>query len=139
MEDTTRKQRQIAFDESKMQAKNGEDAKQLYLRWRGVITWHKRLGHMNFRKPDKVCKNHNISLSSFKEVPSCVKHASAVRYTGSQINLTLRKSKNMWKPIRSELCGKMPCISIDGVNYFVVFKDDASSYPKVYFELEKLI
>lgn len=97
--------------------------------------WHERLGHVNVRAVIKTCdilKVHEFSCSDadlfFCE--ACI--------FGKQTRKSHKSSLNVsnYKPgekIHSDVCGPVNIESPSGSRYFVLFKDECTSYRRVYF------
>ncbi|KAK9744993.1 GAG-pre-integrase domain [Popillia japonica] len=92
--------------------------------------WHDRLGHVNNNTLKDMANNGMLPNVSLKDVndlfcESC-QYGKAHRKTFSSIS-----QSRVFKPgefIHTDVCGKMPVTSVGGANYYVLFKDDITSY-----------
>lgn len=92
--------------------------------------WHHKLAHQNIAHVKKVLSNNNINVSGSELFcDSCVlgKHK---RNTFKQ---SYSRASNVGELFHADLCGPMETTSIGGAKYFLLFKDDCSSYRFVYF------
>lgn len=156
----TSEQYKITFDDSKIEVRNQKViatgikmANQCYkmlFKERGVDQanatteesvrlWHERLGHPGVNVFKEMAsqglipglKRSNID-KFFCE--SC--QSGKIHRLPYHANLNTRASKP-GEFIHSDVCGKMPVTSLGGANYFLLFKDDCTSYRFVYFMKHK--
>lgn len=102
---------------------------------RDIETWHKRLGHVNRRSLIGMMDQQlvkGITLSRLDEFfcESC--------QLGKQHRLPCKSKEQKRKTeigefIHTDLCGPMSEESVGGSKYFLLFKDDHSSFRHVYF------
>lgn len=98
-------------------------------------TWHKRLGHINRRSLCEMVKKglvNGVTLSDQDDFfcESC--------QFGKQHRLSFKPKERTRKTevgelIHTDLCGPMSEESIGGAKYFLLLKDDCSSFRHVYF------
>lgn len=96
--------------------------------------WHRRLGHLN-RRSMKLLRQGMVSGisyddSRFEPCVACIQ--------GKQNRLPFpKKSYNrateLLELVHTDLCGPMPCPSLSGSKYFLLFIDDYSRKTFVYF------
>jgi len=97
-------------------------------------TWHKRLGHINYKCLQKMIEEKLVS-----GIKSCNfdKHFCEDCVFGKQHRLsfknTSKKKSKIGDLIHADVCGPMSETSIGGSRYFLVLKDDCSGFRKVYF------
>lgn len=98
-------------------------------------TWHERLGHINKRTLSEMAKKGLI-----KGIKSS--DASDFFCESCQIGKSHRlpfHQRESGKPLQpgelfhSDVCGPMSVESVGGARYYVIFKDDATGFRKVYF------
>lgn len=96
--------------------------------------WHERLGHINIKTIKELITKKlvpDISLSDSNEFfcEACI--------FGKQHKLpfksNVRHQSEAGERILSDLCGPMEEPSVGGARYFILFKDECSSYRTVYF------
>uniref|UniRef100_A0A1Y1NHZ0 Retrovirus-related Pol polyprotein from transposon TNT 1-94 n=1 Tax=Photinus pyralis TaxID=7054 RepID=A0A1Y1NHZ0_PHOPY len=93
-----------------------------------LALWHKRLGHINFNTVKEMASK---GLISGVNVNAAEKIFCEACVYGKQHRLKFSKVQRITKPgemIHSDVCDPMSEQSIGGANYFVLFKDDATSY-----------
>ncbi|CAG9135946.1 unnamed protein product [Plutella xylostella] len=104
-----------------------------------IKKWHERLGHINLKQllnmsAQNVIEGLNIDNSESDFV------CEACAY-GKQSRLPFQKSiRGELQPgdlVYSDVCGPMSHTSVQGLRYFVLFKDAATSYRHVYFMKNK--
>lgn len=95
--------------------------------------WHERLGHLNIKEVQNMCKNGVLPVKLTEEDKNFV--CEACQY-GKQSRLPFQKSnRGQSKPgdlVYSDVCGPIERASVSGARYFVLFKDAATSYRHVY-------
>lgn len=97
-----------------------------------LITWHRRLGHVNFIDLKRILRSANIefedrNMDNFV-CESCVmaKHArQPFKHKG-------KRASKVLEIIHSDVCGPMEQMSLGGAKYFVTFIDDFSRETAVY-------
>ncbi|MGI4816432.1 MAG: reverse transcriptase domain-containing protein, partial [Janthinobacterium lividum] len=91
--------------------------------------WHEALGHQNKRHVKNFLEDRGVTVK-----PEAVFCESCV--LGKHCRMTfgerVEKSKQPGELIFADVCGPMQVDDICGNKYFLVFKDDFSSYRKVY-------
>lgn len=98
--------------------------------------WHERLGHINLKQIKNMCSNSVVEGLKIKDNEQSDFICEACAY-GKQCRLPFHKSvRGKLQPgdlVYSDVCGPMSHESIQGMKYFVLFKDAATSYRHVYF------
>lgn len=110
---------------------NGTVASLATKRLTSLKTWHERLGHQNIFHVKQYLKNAGINFSDQGDFfcEGCVKGKHhRMPFTNSQ-----NRSNKVGQLVHSDVCGAMHEISFGGSRYFVLFRDDYSSYRTVYF------
>lgn len=100
-----------------------------------IWTWHERLGHINYRSllgmaDQQLIKGIKTSRINDFFCESC--------QFGKQHRLTCKSREHKRKTkvgefIHTDLCGPISEASVNGSKYFLLFKDDCSSFRHVYF------
>lgn len=97
-------------------------------------TWHERLGHLNVNEIMKMCKNNVITGVDLSDIDRFVCEGCAY---GKHARLPFRESnRKLEQPgdvVYSDVCGPFSVPSIQGMKYFVIFKDAVTSLTYVYF------
>ncbi|KAL7287560.1 hypothetical protein TKK_0018211 [Trichogramma kaykai] len=97
-------------------------------------TWHERLGHLNTRALKDITGKGVVSGVKMNNVQdfTCAgcKFGKAHRLP---FNPEVQRHTVPGEMIHSDVCGPMPIESLKGARFFVVFKDDATCYRKVFF------
>lgn len=107
-----------------------------------LILWHERFGHINFQAVkytsqvfdlDKgIQKNFEKSGKPFCETCVMSKQVRKPRKT------VIRSNKyEAGEKIHTDVCGPISVESIKGAKYFLIFKDENSSFRKIYFMRQK--
>lgn len=100
-----------------------------------LMTWHRRLGHMNYADLCKM-KNGIVHGISFAENGIGIRNCE-VCMEGKQARAPFKhigtRSKHLLDLIHSDVCGPMENASIGGARYFLTFIDDYSRKVFVYF------
>lgn len=100
-----------------------------------LMTWHRRLGHINYADLRKM-KNGIVDGISFAESSSGIADCEVCmegKQTRASFNHTGSRAKNLLDLVHSDVCGPMENSSIDGARYFLTFIDDHSRKVFVYF------
>ncbi|RWS00242.1 Retrovirus-related Pol polyprotein from transposon TNT 1-94-like protein, partial [Dinothrombium tinctorium] len=101
-------------------------------------TWHERFGHINTKRLKQMQKENCVVGFDVKSNEEFFCEGCAL---GKQQRQSFTEAvKRECKPgenIHSDLCGPMSVNSIGGSRYFLLFKDEFSSYRTVYFIKEK--
>lgn len=156
----TSKQFKVTFDDSKIEVRNqkiiatgikmanqcykmlfkGKEVEQANAATEEIVKlWHERLGHPGINSFKEMAgqglipgiKSSNID-KHFCE--SC--QSGKIHRLPFHANLNTRANKP-GEVIHSDICGKMPITSLGGANFFLLFKDDCTSYRFVYFVKHK--
>lgn len=100
-----------------------------------LLTWHERLGHQNIGYVKQFLRSFNIDFDGKRDF-----FCEACMY-GKHHRLPFSRSSNragkVGELVHTDVCGPMQEKSIGGARYFVLFKDDFSSFRKVYFLKKK--
>ena len=100
--------------------------------------WHERLGHVNFKTIKDMVQKGDIHGITLEDVKPYI--CDGCQY-GKQHKLPFHKIEpRNTKPgelIHTDLCRPMSVPSVRGCLYFVLFKDDATNFRKVYFRRHK--
>lgn len=93
--------------------------------------WHEKLAHQNFDYVKKVLKKNNIEVKQTHapQCESCLK--GKIHRLPFKNSVTI--STRTCQIIHGDTCGPMEVESIGGSRYFLVLKDDYSSFRTVYF------
>lgn len=98
------------------------------------MTWHRRLGHLNFVDMCKM-KNGSAKGISFdgesSELSQCVVCCKG-KQTRASFKHTGRRATGVLDLIHSDLCGPMETMSFGGARYFLTFVDDFTHKAFVY-------
>lgn len=101
-----------------------------------IKVWHERLGHINLKQIKNMSVNSVVEGLTMKENEQSDFVCEACAY-GKQCRFPFHKSvRGELQPgdlVYSDVCGPMSHTSIQGMRYFVLFKDAATSYRHVYF------
>lgn len=98
--------------------------------------WHERLGHVNLKQIKNMNTNNVVEGLKVNNSDKTEFVCEACAY-GKQCRFPFHKSvRGELQPgdlVYSDVCGPMSHTSIQGMRYFLLFKDAASSYRHVYF------
>lgn len=156
----TSKQFKVTFDDSKIEVRNQKviatgikmtnQCYKMLFKEKGieqanaateesVRLWHERLGHPGINTLKEMASQGlipGIKTSNIDKFfcDSC--QSGKMHRLPFHANLSNRISKP-GEFIHSDVCGKMPVTSLGGANYFLLFKDDCTSYRFVYFMKHK--
>lgn len=99
-------------------------------------TWHRRLGHINFKDLIKM-KNGAVDGLACKDEKMSDNKKCVVCCEGKQSRLPFShkgsRATRLLEVIHADVCGPMEIQSIGGSKYFLVFEDDYSRMAFVYF------
>lgn len=100
--------------------------------------WHRRLGHINVAAIKKMCKNQIVDGIDFSDEKNffCEECQYGKMKRSSHPSSGIRNAEN-GQYIHADLCGPMEEIGIGGVRYFLLLKDEASSFRYVYLISQK--
>lgn len=105
-----------------------------------IKIWHERLGHLNLKQIKNMRANNVVEGLTLSDSDQTDFVCEACAY-GKQCRFPFHKSvRGELQPgdlVYSDICGPMSHISIQGMRYFVLFKDAATSYRHVYFIKQK--
>lgn len=98
------------------------------------MTWHRRLGHLNFSDVRKL-NNNKVNGVMFKDSGGDVTCEVCVQSKQSRKPFSNKgkRATNMLDLVHTDLCGPMENESIGGKRYFLTFIDDYSRKLFVYF------
>lgn len=99
------------------------------------MSWHERMGHINFRTLKEMADSGRLPGLQIKSIDGLFCETcqyGKLHRLPFQRNLKSRTEKP-GEFVHMDLCGKMTHPSIDGANYFLLFKDDSTSYRTAYF------
>jgi hypothetical protein len=102
------------------------------------ILWHNRMGHINMQVL-KNMSNHNSLRDftiSFSKPPSVVCKGCALGKQHKAVyptNSDKERSKVLGEVLHADICGKMSIPSIGSASYYLLIKDDCTSYRFVTF------
>jgi len=150
----TSKQFKITFDDSKIEVRNQKviamgikmtnQCYKMLFKKKGVEQanatteesvrlWHERLGHPGINVFKEMTSQGLIpGVKSSNKFFCDLCQSGKIHRLPFNANLNTRASKP-GEFIHSDVCGKMPVTSLGGANYFLLFKDDCTSYRFVYF------
>ena len=100
--------------------------------------WHERLGHINFatiRKAIKVGGKDAFPEPADKDV--CRGCALGKMHREPFPSGPKKRESVPGAVVHADLCGKMSPSSVEGNNYFLLLKDDASNFMFIYFVKQK--
>lgn len=99
--------------------------------------WHERLGHLNVKEIRKMIKNGQLQCNE-SDIEKFVCEACMYgKQTRIPFHSSLRGELGPGDLVYSDVCGPMSESSVQGMRYFVLFKDAASSYLYVCFMKHK--
>lgn len=105
-----------------------------------IKKWHERLGHINFKEIQKMSENNIVEGLKIEKGEENGLVCEACAY-GKQSRFPFHKSSRPdLQPgdlVYSDVCGPMSHASVQGMRYFLLFKDAATSYRHVYFMKNK--
>lgn len=147
----TKKKLKVVFDEGKIEVWNScliargykttNHCYEMFLKHSGcdqanaiilnsVMLWHERLGHVNFQALKNMANANLIPGLKIKNIDNYFCEPCKYGKLGRK-SLPSNLSSRSTKPdefIHTDLSAKMPVMSLGGANYYIVFKDDFSSY-----------
>lgn len=103
-----------------------------------LITWHKRMGHLNIAdvKRLELCAE-GIKITN-KEVDSVCIPCCEAKQTRLPFPQSNSRANALLEIIHTDLCGPMETVSAGGGKYFITFVDDFSRKVYVYFLKNKM-
>ena len=96
--------------------------------------WHSRLGHLNYKYIDDLCKKNLVSGLKFSDVAdenandNCESCILGKMVRSSCPKQSLNRAANCFEVIHTDLCGPMQVDSVGGSKYLLSFTDDYSRY-----------
>lgn len=97
-------------------------------------TWHERLGHLNVKEIQKMCKNNVITGVDLSDCDKFVCEGCAYgKHARQPFKKSSRGPQQPGDVVYSDVCGPFSVPSVQGMKYFVIFKDAATSFRYVYF------
>lgn len=101
-----------------------------------IKLWHERLGHINLKEIKNMSTNSVVEGLQINDDIQKEFVCEACAY-GKQCRFPFHKSvRGKLQPgdlVYSDVCGPMSHTSVQGMKYFVLFKDAATSYRYIYF------
>lgn len=96
--------------------------------------WHERLAHQNYDHVKRLLDTKGIKVVGEREEcqPCVFGKMSRIPHPPSRSTTT-----RVGQLVHADVCGKMPVPSLNGSEYFLLFKDDFSNYRYVYFLKQK--
>jgi len=100
-----------------------------------IMLWHERLGHVNFKTLKEMVGNGLLSGIKTKSIDGlfCEACQNGKIHRSPFQKISKERTSKPGEVIHMDVCGKMTHSSIGGSNYFVLFKDDSTSYRLAYF------
>lgn len=92
--------------------------------------WHEKLAHQNLNQVKQILKKNNIN---FKDESFFCEPCAQGKQHRLPFPTSNNKSTKPGEIVHADLCGPMEQTSLGGSRYFLLFKDDFSSYRTVYF------
>lgn len=102
-----------------------------------IKVWHERLGHLNVKELQNMCKNGVIPVKLTGNQDFV---CEACQYGKQARRPFMKSTRGPTEPgeiVYSDVCGPIEEPSVSGMKYFVLFKDGATSYRHVYFMKHK--
>jgi transposase InsO family protein len=97
-------------------------------------TWHERLGHINVKEIQRMIKNDVITGIDISEFDNFVCEGCAFgKHARRPFQKSTRGHHQPGDLVYSDVCGPFNVPSVQGMKYFVIFKDAASNYRYVFF------
>lgn len=96
--------------------------------------WHRRLGHINVDSIKKMCRDNlvnGVDLSNNDEF--FCEDCQLGKMTRATHKLTTGRPAEKGEFMHADLCGPMEEEGIEGFRYFLLIKDEATSFRYVYF------
>lgn len=96
--------------------------------------WHRRLGHINIARIKSMVKNGLVSGVDLSDEKNffCEECQFGKNHRSSH-PLSEQRAFKKGECLHVDLCGPMETTGIDGSKYFLLFKDEASTFRVVYF------
>ena len=98
--------------------------------------WNERLGHVNQRTLVSMAKEmtvQDLKLSGTTDIECEASHLGKSHRLAFKNSGCDRPATEVGELFHSDVCGPMEVESLGGSKYYLLFKDDASSYRSVYF------
>lgn len=100
-----------------------------------LSVWHNRLAHQNMKQVKHFLNQKKINFIEDKNFV-CEKCLAGKQHRMPFENSVSRASKPL-ELVHADVCGPMETISLGGARYFLLLKDDFTSYRKVFFMKQK--
>lgn len=100
-----------------------------------ALPWHERLGHINFQALKEMADQGLLAGTQINTIKGLFCEACQ-RGKLHRLPFQKRPREKVSKPgeyLHMDLCGKMSHSSIGGANYYILFKDDSTSYRIIHF------
>lgn len=99
-----------------------------------LMIWHERLGHLNIKEIQKMCKNNIITDVKLSDCDNFVCEGCAYgKHARQPFKKSNRGHLQAGDIVYSDVCGPFSEPSVQGMRYFVIFKDGATSFRYIYF------
>lgn len=100
-----------------------------------IMLWHERLGHVNFQTLKKMAENNLLPGVKTKIIDElfCEACQNGKLHRSPFQKISKERISKPGEVIHMDVCGKMTHPSIGGAYYFVLFKNDCTSYRIAYF------
>ena len=99
--------------------------------------WHERLCHQNVKHVKEVLLRHSIKATNSSEEDLCYGCVHGKHQRKKFTSKTPLQRASTPGYVHADLCGPMQKTSLGGARYMLVFKDDFSSYRRVFFLKQK--
>lgn len=101
-----------------------------------IVTWHNRLAHQDINHIRDVLRRSNIKYKDNEAEFVCERCLEGKQHKFPYQGSDSRASKVL-EIVHADVCGPMETESLGGARYFLLLKDDYSSYRHVYFMKNK--
>lgn len=102
-----------------------------------IKVWHERLGHLNVKELQNMCKNGVIPVTLSGNQDFICEACQYGKQARRPFCKSTRAPTQPGEIVYSDVCGPIEELSVSGMKYFVLFKDGATSYRHVYFMKHK--
>lgn len=98
-------------------------------------TWHERLGHVNARAMRELVKRELVEGVKLPEAGETFCDSCQVGKSHRQAfrRERVREATKAGEVFHTDVCGPMSVESLGGARFFLMFKDDATSFRYIYF------
>lgn len=97
-----------------------------------LMSWHYRFAHQNFDQVKKILTRNNIKYIE-DDVNKVCKECLAGKQHRNPFHTSDSRAKRALELVHADVCGPMETTSLGESRYFLLIKDDYSSYHYVYF------